>query len=89
MGKLGSRIKLLSGQHVEAANTNVFGSGVPYLTGPADFVDNKPFATKYVNFPKVCCEKNDILITVKGSGTGSTVVADKKYCISRQLMAIR
>lgn len=35
------------------------------------------------------CEKGDILITVKGSGTGKTIIADKAYCISRQLMAIR
>ena len=35
------------------------------------------------------CKKGDILITVKGSGTGTTIIADQAYCISRQLMAIR
>jgi len=89
MSKLGDRIQLLSGQHIEAANTNFEGNGIPYLTGPADFVGKKPFATKYTEHPKVCCDENDILITVKGSGTGSIAIADASYCISRQLMAVR
>ena len=87
--KLGSKIKLFSGQHLEAANTNSLGYGIPYLTGPADFIGKKPASTKHTESSKVCCEKNDILITVKGSGTGSIAIADKRYCISRQLMAIR
>lgn len=89
MSRLGKKIKLLSGQHIEAANTNSIGNGVPYLTGPADFVGKKPVATKYTEFPKVCCDKGDILITVKGSGTGSIAISDATYCISRQLMAVR
>jgi type I restriction enzyme, S subunit len=89
MNRLGSKIKLISGQHIEAVNANTAGNGVPYLTGPADFIGKKAFATKYTASPKVCCDKNDILITVKGSGTGSIAIADQKYCISRQLMAIR
>jgi type I restriction enzyme S subunit len=89
MNRLGKKIELLSGQHIEAANTNTTGNGVPYLTGPADFIGKKPVATKYTEFPKVCCDKGDILITVKGSGTGSIAISDTTYCISRQLMAIR
>ena len=87
--RLGSKIKLISGQHIEAVNTNSEGLGIPYLTGPADFIDKKIFATKFTEWPKICCDRDDILITVKGSGTGSIAIADKKYCISRQLMAIR
>jgi len=87
--RLGSKIKLISGQHIEAVNTNSKGLGIPYLTGPADFIGKKIFTTKYTELPKICCDRNDILITVKGSGTGSIAIADKKYCISRQLMAIR
>ncbi|CAD7840601.1 Type I restriction-modification system, specificity subunit S [Olavius algarvensis spirochete endosymbiont] len=89
MSRLGTKIELLSGQHIEAANTNTLENGVPYLTGPADFIGKKPVATKYTEFPKVCCDKGDILITVKGSGTGSIAISDATYCISRQLMAIR
>jgi type I restriction enzyme, S subunit len=86
---LGDLIHLLSGQHIEVKDCNTESIGVPYLTGPADFHGKTPVATKYVQNPKVCCDRNDILITVKGSGTGSIAIADKKYCISRQLMAIK
>ena len=34
------------------------------------------------------CSAGDILVTVKGSGVGSMSIADRNYCISRQLMAI-
>lgn len=87
--KLGNHIKLLSGQHIEAANVNSDGNGTAYLTGPADFIGKRPFATKFTVSPKVVCECGDILLTVKGSGTGSIAIADRDYCISRQLMAIR
>ncbi len=89
MSKLGNKIELLSGQHIEASKTNLTENGFPYLTGPADFIGKKPIASKYTEFPKVCCNKGDILITVKGSGTGSIAISDARYCISRQLMAIR
>jgi type I restriction enzyme S subunit len=87
--KIGKNIQLLSGQHIEAVHVNSMGDGITYLTGPSDFIGKKPFATKYTEFPKIVCDKGDILLTVKGSGTGSIAIADKAYCISRQLMAIR
>lgn len=86
---LASKIKLLSGQHIEAINCNALRKGIPYLTGPSDFSGTIPVASKYTEHPKVRCQKGDILLTVKGSGTGSIAIADKEYCISRQLMAIR
>ena len=87
--KIGKKIQLLSGQHIEAVHVNSMGDGIAYLTGPSDFIGKKPFATKYTEFPKIVCDKGDILLTVKGSGTGSIAIADRAYCISRQLMAIR
>ncbi len=86
---LASKITLLSGQHIEVVNCNALKKGIPYLTGPSDFSGKIPVASKYTEHPKVCCQKGDILLTVKGSGTGSIAIADKEYCISRQLMAIR
>lgn len=87
--KLGNYIKLISGQHIDVVNCNKDNLGIPYLTGPADFIGKTPKTSKFTNQPKVICEKGDILVTVKGSGTGSIAIADQKYCISRQLMAIR
>ena len=82
-------IELLSGHHVLAKYCNTHGIGVPYLTGPADFREGVIRHTKFTAKPTTMCKKNDILITVKGSGSGTMVLADSTYCISRQLMAIR
>ena len=86
---LGESITLLSGHHVLAQYCNSRGVGVPYLTGPADFPNGKIQHTKFTERPTTLCAPDDILVTVKGSGSGSLIVADGAYCISRQLMAIR
>jgi type I restriction enzyme S subunit len=82
-------VVLLSGQHVLAHNCNSDGKGLPYLTGPADFPNGKIVHTKFTEMPTTVCGSEDILITVKGSGAGSLILADGEYCISRQLMAVR
>ena len=86
---LAEGISLLSGRHVLAEHCNSNGRGTPYLTGPADFPDGRICHSKSTDRPTTICQTNDILVTVKGSGAGSLVLADGKYCISRQLMAIR
>jgi type I restriction enzyme S subunit len=72
-----------------AQHCNTHSVGVPYLTGPADFPDGRIQHTKFTERPGTICHPNDILVTVKGSGSGTIVLADAAYCISRQLMAIR
>ena len=86
---LGEGIGLLSGQHVLAQYCNTEGRGKPYLTGPADFAHGVIKNTKFTEKPSTLCRQGDILVTVKGSGAGTIVVANGEYCISRQLMAIR
>lgn len=78
---------MISGQHILADDYSNEPGGIPYLTGPAD-ANGKIVVTKYTSSPKVVCEPGDILLTVKGSGTGKVVKASQ-YCISRKLMAIR
>src|SRR5690554_5030035 len=82
-------ITLVSGQHVEAQHVNEFGNGQPYLTGPSDFPNGAIIVSKYTNQGRKFSQKGDILITVKGSGTGKVIESDDNYAISRQLMAIR
>jgi len=82
-------VELWSGQHVESRYCDSGPEGVPYLTGPADFPDGAICVTKYTKRPKVLCQSGDVLVTVKGSGAGKVVRADRPYCISRQLMAAR
>jgi len=86
---LGEGISLLSGHHVLAQNCNTEGRGKPYITGPADFPNGVIINTKFTEKPSTLCRQGDILVTVKGSGAGTIVLADSEYCISRQLMAIR
>jgi type I restriction enzyme, S subunit len=86
---LGTDVTLLSGHHVLAEHCNTRGEGLPYLTGPADFPEGRIQQTKFTKLPGTICQTNDILVTVKGSGSGALVLADGAYCISRQLMAIR
>lgn len=87
--KLKDGIKLFSGHHILAQYCNVEGKGIPYLTGPSDFPEGKIKHSKFTEYPSTICKQNDILVTVKGSGAGTFVIADSEYCISRQLMAIR
>ncbi|MFQ2788791.1 restriction endonuclease subunit S [Aeromonas caviae] len=82
-------IELISGQHVEAEYVNNSGVGKPYLTGPADFPNGKIIVSKFTVEGKKFSQKGDLLITVKGSGTGKVIESDDSYAISRQLMAIR
>lgn len=82
-------IDLISGQHVEAQHVNETGDGHPYLTGPADFPNGLIIVSKYTDQGRKFSRKDDILITVKGSGTGKVIESDDNYAISRQLMAIR
>ncbi|WP_273145309.1 restriction endonuclease subunit S [Oceanicaulis alexandrii] len=89
LDRLSNSIDLISGQHVDSEFVNDAGIGTPYLTGPADFIGLRPYATKYTESPKVMCRAGDILLTVKGSGAGKSVRSDGEYCISRQLMAVR
>jgi restriction endonuclease S subunit len=68
--RLGEVIELISGQHVEAADWNDKNNGYPYLTGPSDFGDVNPIFARWTKKPKVFAMKEDVLITVKGSGVG-------------------
>lgn len=86
---LGEGIQLISGRHIQASGCNTDGFGMAYLTGLEDFPCRRIQATKFVSRPDAVCEPGDILLVVKGSGTGKMIRADKQYCISRQLMAIR
>jgi type I restriction enzyme S subunit len=87
--RLNDDIILLSGHHILAQYCNTRAKGVPYLTGPADFPQSRIVVTKFTDRPGAMCLPNDILVTVKGSGSGTIVLSDGAYCISRQLMAIR
>lgn len=89
--RVGLFINLISGQHLnpnEYSETYVDGM-LPYLTGPADFGEIYPVASRYTYETRALASKGDILITCKGSGVGKLNRVDKISAISRQLMSIQ
>jgi type I restriction enzyme, S subunit len=87
---LNGKIELLSGRHILAEQYNTENDGVPYLTGPSDFRENRSEISKWTNAIGVKANNGDILVTVKGSGSGSSFLLDLfEAIISRQLMAVR
>jgi type I restriction enzyme S subunit len=88
--KIGDVADLISGQHIMKGDYNFDQSGLPYLTGPADFGSQSPIISKWTTKPKVVAKDGDVLVTVKGAGVGKVNILDiKEAVISRQLMAIR
>ena len=89
--RLGNIMNLVSGQHLKPLEYTQTReeSMVPYLTGPAEFGDQFPTATRYTYERRALAVDGDILITCKGSGVGKLNTADTEIAISRQLMSIQ
>ena len=88
--RLGDLIDLVSGQHLGPSEYHSERTGLPYLTGPADFGPVYPAATRWTNERRAVALGGDLLLTVKGAGIGKTNELDApEAAISRQLMAIR
>ncbi len=90
--RLGSISEIIMGQSPPGNTYNDLGEGVPLVNGPVEF-SNGPFGStvksKYTTKPTKFCEKDDLLLCVRGSTTGRTNVAAFKACIGRGVAAIR
>jgi len=79
---------VICGQHLlphEQAET-----GMPYITGPADFTGRVAVPSRHAAVEKALCVPGDVLLTVKGSGLGKVNLAPSSPAvIGRQLFAIR
>ena len=88
--RFGNVIELVSGQHLSPTEYNEQGDGLPYYTGPAEFGERSPIASRWTHEKRAVARRDDVLLTVKGAGIGKTnILADLEAAISRQLMAIR
>lgn len=86
---LGHHVTLKSGRHLPASQYNSSGVGEPYLTGPSDFKNGNVVVTKWTEQHGIWAAMGEILVTVKGSGSGSCFLMPlAKAVISRQLMAV-
>lgn len=79
---------IVCGQHLnpeEQAQT-----GIPYITGPADFGPRQATPSRFACIPKAIAEPGDVLLTVKGAGVGKVNLAPPiSTVIGRQLYALR
>ena len=88
--RLGEIIELVSGQHLKPAEYNEEKIGLSYYTGPVDFTEYSPIATRWTTVTRAMAVRGDILLTVKGAGVGKiNVLEEERAAISRQLMAVR
>ncbi|MDL2244402.1 restriction endonuclease subunit S [Parabacteroides sp. OttesenSCG-928-J18] len=80
---------LLSGRDLSSPEYSDTPIGIPYITGASNIIKDKLNINRWTNSPKVISEKNDILITCKGT-IGEIVINNiGRAHIARQLMAIR
>lgn len=80
---------LLSGRDLSLSEYSDIPVGIPYITGASNIVKGELSINRWTNSPKVVSEKNDLLITCKGT-IGEIVINNVgQVHIARQLMAIR
>ncbi|MFW2605879.1 restriction endonuclease subunit S [Aliarcobacter butzleri] len=88
--KLNDVVELISGQHLTPEEYQNTENDAPYFTGPSDYTNDLQFVTKWALKKSKVALKDDVLITVKGSGVGELFYLSlNNVVIGRQLMAIR
>ena len=82
-------VELISGRDLETSSCNDIKEGIPYLIGASNIVKRSLFITRWTTKPVVISQKNDILISCKGT-IGEVIrntIGD--IHIARQFMALR
>jgi type I restriction enzyme S subunit len=80
--------QIICGQHLTPEEQS--SSGIPYITGPADFTDRTASPSRFALSARACSADGDVLLTVKGAGVGKTNLAPmQRTAIGRQLFALR
>ncbi|WP_052186689.1 restriction endonuclease subunit S [Thermoactinomyces sp. Gus2-1] len=89
--RLGDIATITMGQSPKGDTYNEEGIGIPLINGPVEFGPDA-FSTcrmiKWTTSPTKMCEKNDLLLCVRGS-TGRMNIAGFKACIGRGVASIR
>jgi len=83
---------IIMGQSPKGESYNSEEIGTPLINGPVEFGDT-PFSytikSKWTTKPTKMCEKNDLLLCVRGSTLGRINIAGFNACIGRGVAAIR
>lgn len=86
---LSTQVELVSGVHLSPDEYSSQGD-VPYFSGPSDCIDELTHVKKWTKRSKNSGRVGDILVTVKGSGSGELFpLLLNEVVLGRQLMAIR
>ncbi|MFE1105611.1 restriction endonuclease subunit S [Streptomyces rochei] len=89
MRELGTVASVVMGQSPPGEAVNRTGEGRALLNGPTEFGRHSPTPAQWTSVSPRVCEKNDLLLCVRGSTTGRMNWADRAYAIGRGLGAIR
>ena len=87
--RLGEIIALLSGQDLKLFEINNEANGIPYITGASAIKDKKIVINRWTTKPIVISQKNDILITCKGTIGKVVINYTGDIHIARQIMNIK
>ena len=87
--RLGEVITLLSGQDLKLSEINNENKGIPYITGASAIKHNNIVINRWTIKPTVISEKNDILITCKGTIGKISINYIGDIHIARQIMNIK
>ena len=87
--RLGEIIILLSGQDLILSYINNSYNGIPYITGASDIKYNNIEIKRWTSKPTTISQKNDILITCKGTIGKVAINNIGDIHIARQIMSIK
>jgi type I restriction enzyme S subunit len=85
---LGDVLSLTMGQSPPGTSCNGSGIGTPLLNGPTEFGSRCPTPAQWTTDARRVCDKDAVLLCVRGSTTGRTNRADQPYAIGRGVAAI-
>lgn len=87
--RLGTVIKLQSGQDFESSGYNDKGQGIPYLTGASNLENGNVIINRWTTCPRCVVKGGTLLIVCKGAGVGKMAFLKiQEAHIARQLMGI-
>lgn len=89
---LGSISDVIPGNSPSSDTYNDCGKGLPLINGPSEFgpkAFSKTKQTKFTTDPKKECDKDDLIVCVRGNTTGRMNIASTHSAIGRGVAAVR
>ncbi len=87
--RLGEVVLLISGRDLQPNQYNDKGDGMPYITGASNICDGKLVINRWTPCPVTVAQKNDLLLTCKGTVGKLAINTLGDIHIARQIMGMR